>query len=580
MTLELYPPLSSGATGPTGPTGPSGGPTGPTGASGPTGPTGSRGPTGPTGTSGTAGPTGPTGTGPTGPTGTGGPTGPTGAGGTGPTGPTGATGAASTVAGPTGPTGANGTTGPTGPTGAASSVAGPTGPTGDAGSAGPTGPTGTTGAGGPTGPTGTAGASGPTGPTGTAGAAGPTGPTGDAGAAGPTGPTGTTGASGPTGPTGDAGAAGPTGPTGTTGASGPTGPTGTTGASGPTGPTGTTGAGGPTGPTGTTGSGGPTGPTGGAGNSPRAAPGIYDIMLTSTTGGTGTLTCTAQSGSPIPSDIWTGTVLRNYIITEWSDATKTVEVQRERGYGSYNTSTEVLTRTKVLSTWVASGTTFLPADGVATAPTALNFGTTAANIDIAIEPMVGNVLTPIPFYYGSTASIADGIGVTGLNLTSNNTTTPATGVVWYIPYLIGHQGPFSQFSIRTTTTLSGGSPTVDCAIYEISSTGVPGKRLINFTQIGSIGTSNTIYTSTALATPVYITPGWYWVAILYVANSATGNFTPSSGIISLGSQTGSYYPSGSPQAPKTVGSQTSLNDPATTPTGVVNTVSAPAVYFK
>jgi len=613
-----------GPTGPTGPSmGPTG-PTGATGAGGPTGPsgTGPTGPTGQTGTSGAGGPTGPTGsvgaggpTGPTGDQGVAGPTGPTGAASSvaGPTGPTGSQGDSSSIffykaktsatsgdpasgyvlwnnATQTSATQINvshltddgtdidiflallqttqsfylqdqndsanyqlwlvsGTPTNINPGLSNSYWTVPVTLTTSAG-------TGTTGFAnnhplflsilsqlpGPTGPTGPQGVAGPTGPTGSQGNAGPTGPTGaDSTVAGPTGPTGAQGVAGPTGPTGaDSTVAGPTGPTGADGASGPTGPTGAAGAGGPTGPTG---------------AGGPTGPTG---SSATFSALLEMVKMTSATGGTGALTCSAQTSYVTPAALYTGTRLLAYEIREWTDATKTVLAKWERGVGSYVTSTEVLTRTKILATW--NGTDYLPKFGTATAPTAISFGTTSANIDIIVSPLASPVLPPPPFKVTATGA-TNGVGLPPLNIGALSATnlSHTSGTVYYYPVLLQNNEPISNYEMRSASNLTGGSPTFDVAIYEWGSDGYPGKKLLQFTQLTGFQALGQ-YSPTALATPVPIPPGWYWAASLYIANSATGTMNVRSGSTIAG-----LVVTGTLQIAALAG-QTAFNDPATAPT--------------
>ena len=304
------------------------------------------------------------------------------------------------------------------------------------------------------------------------------------------------------------------------------------------------------------------------------------IRMTSATGGASTLTCTAQTGYPIVSKAFTGTRMVDYTISEYTDSTKVTLSKSETGIGSYDTSTEVLTRTKVLSTW--SGSAYLPKFGTATAPSAISFGTTAGNIDIMITPASGGILPPVPFVYGTVASVSDGLGTCALNFGTTASSTPATGVTWYWPVLIGSQGPFSQFTFRTAAALTGGSPTFDHAIYEVSSTGAPGKRLINFTQITAVGTTNTTYTSTAIATPVYLVPGWYWAGALFVAGGATGTFTIRGATLAPGGPQGSLFASAANfGSAKSISGQTSLADPATAPTAQIsNTTTVPALFWK
>lgn len=298
--------------------------------------------------------------------------------------------------------------------------------------------------------------------------------------------------------------------------------------------------------------------------------------MTSSTGGTGTLTLTAQTGYPDIAAAITGTRLVSYAIAEYTSSAKTQLAQGETGIGSYVASTGVLTRTAIKSTW--DGSAYLPKFGTATAPTALNFGSTAANIDITVSPVTAQTLPGIPFYYGTVASVADGLGLTACNMQGSGTFSLSTGVVSYFQYLLIHNGPFSQFSVRSNgASVSGGSPTLDCSVYEIGSTGVPGKRLISFTQITAFaGGASSTYTSTALATPVALMPGWYYVGLLYTAGGGTGSPSikgaasqwgcgPQGSLLSTTSASGTPLVTGS------------LADPATTPTSAVAT--APGYVF-
>lgn len=300
------------------------------------------------------------------------------------------------------------------------------------------------------------------------------------------------------------------------------------------------------------------------------------IRMTSTTGGTSTLTCSAQTGYPIVSKAFTGTITVDYSISEYTDSTKVTLSKAETGIGSYDTSTEVLTRTRVLSTW--DGTNYLPKYGTSTAPSAINFGTTSANIDIMIAPIANGIMPPIPFTSGAVASVTDGLGVLQGNLQVTTTTAVlASGTTYYVPYLLMYGAMFSKFSVRTTATLTGGTPTLDGAVYEVGTNGLPGKRLISFTQITSVGTTNTTYTSTALATPVGLVPGWYYFGLLHIANSASGSFTLRAGSCFSPSPIGALLNSNPMVGAGSVTAQSALNDPATAMTTGVALSAVPAV---
>lgn len=289
--------------------------------------------------------------------------------------------------------------------------------------------------------------------------------------------------------------------------------------------------------------------------------------MTSSTGGTGALTCTAQTGYPDIAEAITGTRFVNYSINEYTNSLKTQLSKAESGIGSYVASTGVLTRTSVKATW--DGTDYLPKFGTATAPTALSFGTTNANIDIIVGPTADHANLTIPFVAGAVAGMSDGLGTAGLNSVTPMDYIFSAGFTFYTPVLLLHSGPFSQASIRTTNaavTAGAGAPsTASAAIYEVGNNGLPGKLLVDFGNMGRLTSLSTNYTSAPLAVPVYLAPGWYWQAILLVLNSDTG--TPQ---IAGSSSLLSGSPRGSLNAGfgslRTAGGDTVFSDPAAAPT--------------
>jgi len=300
--------------------------------------------------------------------------------------------------------------------------------------------------------------------------------------------------------------------------------------------------------------------------------------MTSSTGGTGALTCTAQTGYPAVSDAITGARFVNYSIAEYTASAKVQLSKAETGIGSYVASTGVLTRTKILSTW--DGTDYRPLYGTATAPTALSFGSTSANIDITVSPIAGTTMPALPFVYGSVASVASGLGPTASNFSSAvGSSFLTSGNVYYLPYYLPISLFVASFTFREVTGLTGGSPTMDCAVYEISSDGTPGKRLVNFTQKTGIGTADTTYTSTALATPIFLPVGWYYVALLWLAAGASGSMAVRASTLLNSGPQGMLWASNPANNPPWVTSQTALNDPATAPNGISAQTSSPIVTF-
>lgn len=308
------------------------------------------------------------------------------------------------------------------------------------------------------------------------------------------------------------------------------------------------------------------------------------IRLTSVTGGTGALTCSAQTGWASPANAFTGTRFIQYAITQYSSSAKTQLSLLETGIGSYVTGTNVLTRTKILSTW--NGTTYLPNPGSATAPTALSFGTTSANIDVIIAPIAG-LNGGIPF------TAASGVNSTGPGVCANNIaqannqfTSLTSGTVYYQAIELVYPAMYSQATIFTIGATAGGGAASTCnvAIYELLSTGLVGKRLIDFGNLGRL-TATASYSTAALATPIFLPPGFYWQAILWVANSDTGNPQLRSGTPLMATPSGGCLLAGGNNNfvnPLPIASQTSLTDPATAPTGADTGVGSYAfcVWYK
>jgi hypothetical protein len=304
--------------------------------------------------------------------------------------------------------------------------------------------------------------------------------------------------------------------------------------------------------------------------------------MTSSTGGTGALTCTAQTGYPIVSKAFTGTRIIEYSIAEFTDSSKSQLSKAETGIGTYNTATEVLTRTEVKTTW--DGTTYLPNPGSSTAPSALSFGTTAANIDIVVTPIVSTVLGGGSFVYGQVTSVSDGLGVGPgfFSITSGTISLQASGTVLYTPWYVTTARRYSRAAVRCTSAATAGggaASTLNCALYEVGSNGAPGKQLINFGNLGRLTTANVTYQSAAVATPVFLVPGWYYVALLWIANSDTGTPAVRGCGPSVGAPSGVLFANAFPASFLTVGSQNVLNDPATAPTGRVSSGSDPLVVL-
>lgn len=254
------------------------------------------------------------------------------------------------------------------------------------------------------------------------------------------------------------------------------------------------------------------------------------IEQTSTTGGTGALTLSAVTGAPGFADVFgsSGTRVVRYTILEFTDSTRAQLARCEAGIGTITLSTGSLARSRVRSAW--SGTAYLPNPGSATAPSALSFGSTAANIRILCSPDAEDVIPAVP----NVAAILDNIGSGPANIVANATVSVALtyGTLYYTPVLIGHLGPFSQASLRQMTTLTGtATGTIQLALHEIAADGTPGPQVFAASSISLNTLTAATYTSTALATPVHVPPGWYWQQILVTAGGLSGTPTFRGGLI-------------------------------------------------
>lgn len=288
------------------------------------------------------------------------------------------------------------------------------------------------------------------------------------------------------------------------------------------------------------------------------------------TGGSGTLTLVSVTGYPgydkaFPSSTrWVRYSINEYVGAAGTTALK----QGESGIGSINTTTMVLTRTKVLSSW--DGTTYLPNSGSGTAPSAITFGATAANIFVTCSLSVSDGLPAMPAATAAVSGLSDGLGYTGSGISdASNAVSIGTGATVYSCAEFRFAMLVSKASVRMTAATTGGTPTVLVGLYEVdhSNKMMPGKMLANFGSLGSSSvTAPVTLTSAALTTPIWINPGYYWTAFITVAGGSTG--TPfyrayQAGLNPMGISfantvgfTQSVYASG----------QSALNDPATQPT--------------
>ena len=283
------------------------------------------------------------------------------------------------------------------------------------------------------------------------------------------------------------------------------------------------------------------------------------------TGGAGALTLASVSGWPGFGNVYASPRRVQYTILQFTDTTLATLAQAESGYGTYTPATGVLTRDQVLRTW--DGSTYLPTDGSATAATALNISATAANVRVTCAPTI-ELLSAMPAIAGS----LEGLGTFPLNMVMTSAASALSlnnAELDFNPILIGHSGPFSVASARvgdSSGTYTGGTQSLMVGVYEIAANGLPGKKLIDFGTLGGTApfAAAAVVSSTPLATPVALEPGWYYQAVL--AQFSGGSGTPrmrSFGAVAAASPGGTRFASGATTANELyVAAQTALSDPA------------------
>lgn len=298
----------------------------------------------------------------------------------------------------------------------------------------------------------------------------------------------------------------------------------------------------------------------------------------SATGGTGALTLQDVTGLPGYENFFSGTRLVEYAVLEFTSSAQTTLKQAEWGMGSFVASTKVLTRTTVEQSW--DGTNNYPNWGAGTAPSAISFGTTAANIQVICGPCANSTWLQWPY----TSTLGDNIGICqiGASAIATDVLTVANQTAYYVPCIFpARQAQFTKMSVRVGATgYTGGTSSLIGALYEIASNGKPGKKLVDWpTSFGSIAANTTLTSAAATAFP---NPGPCYAAILTQFSGGAG--VPQIAAISpvgpspLGmTMSGTLYINNY----ATVGSVTTLDDPAVlTSIAVVSSSASPLIVLQ
>jgi hypothetical protein len=215
-----------------------------------------------------------------------------------------------------------------------------------------------------------------------------------------------------------------------------------------------------------------------------------------------------------------GTRMVDYTIREWTDNTRTTPKNFEKGIGSLNLTTMVLTRSIVERTY--DGTTYKPNAAGAT-PAALSFGTTPANIIVMCAPSVESFLDTVPFLQQS------GSNPLYLHNTAANFVAGdggGTGIAIWFPVRFHtrlSRVSSASLSLKTAISLSTVSA-LFFGLYECPGAGGGGNNIGNL--IADFGNGSAISTLAAtgtktgtLTTPI-ANPGWCWGCLLMTFNNA------------------------------------------------------------
>lgn len=311
------------------------------------------------------------------------------------------------------------------------------------------------------------------------------------------------------------------------------------------------------------------------------------LECTSGSGGTGNLSLSSSHGFPLLSAPWTGIRQVRATILEFNSDPSTTNanlIRAEDGYGPLDTSGPTLDRSDaawtVLSSW--DGTTYLPNAGSSTAPSKQSFGTVAANIRVICSWGAEDN----PFFAPIITTIGGGSGHGPFGLPSAGTfslnNSIGTGVVGYIPFVWADIGLYTRISLRIQSGFSSAtSSSLNVAIYEVSKTGTPGKMLGNFGNIGGMTTAG-VLTSSTLATPLLLVPGWYYLAVLPQYAGQVGSCLANAFITPTNGPLGSVFTVSGQiiSGIKTGTGNTTLPDPAVAPTGPIDTTDGSVPGFR
>ncbi len=248
------------------------------------------------------------------------------------------------------------------------------------------------------------------------------------------------------------------------------------------------------------------------------------ILCGTSTTGTGTLSlaaCPVPPGGLDPYAWLTATgfgftngnaLLVSYQIIEYTDSTFATAKQYEKGIGTLTLSASLaastLARTLVQQAVSSLNTTGSPSYA---SPSGINIGT-AVNTLVFCGPSAADLFGCTPFFDNATSG-NDNKGIQPANLSG----TSIGGVLasltdyyfafeWRVPMVV------KKCTMRVFTGTGGGTSAAYARIYQLNSSGRPGKLLVDFGAFAGtnpLNSSNTTISTTALSNGVLLLPGMY-----------------------------------------------------------------------
>lgn len=254
------------------------------------------------------------------------------------------------------------------------------------------------------------------------------------------------------------------------------------------------------------------------------------IVCGTSTTGTGTLTlaaCPSAIGGcdPVAALGTSGAWPCNPVIIEYTDSTFATISKMEVGKNCTLTLAAAITSATLTR---SPDVTFVSGTYTNNGATAITIGT-AANVLVYFGPTAFDTVSMLPAYSTSGITSADGLGVAPLQVFQNNGSANfslANNTAYFAVTLLMSSGFIKSLSIRTNAALT--TPTsnsVAAALFEIDSTGLPGKRIIDFgtvsgtsgAPLGATG-SNTLTASAG----AYVRAGFYITGLLPVWSGGSG----------------------------------------------------------